>query len=417
MKVPQAATAFFFFAALVGATSLQFQGKALDGSGKIRPDGPISLTASLYRDSLGTLASWQERSSVTVKGGLFTIYLGTVTNLPDSLFDGRPLFLGVAFGSEVELSPRLRLGAVPLAALSPFADTARASHRADTVLRANFTDSLRAAIYADTADTALSSPRLDSLITIYRNDRLTLQAVRDSVTSLRARILSVRTALATQAQNLAVVRGQLSAPGYLYDARDGQVYPTVQIGLQRWMAANLNYHGSGTDTVGACPNASGTSTPGPVDTCVKYGRLYTWTEAMKGASSSSATPSGVQGICPTGWHVPSDAEWSKLVRYVDSATSGRKLKSASGWASNGNGTDTFGFRALPAGNRNETFVFGGDGDCNLGSQAGYWSSSENPDNNAPLSCAWDRLFSYDGAAVTRDSEMETYGLSLRCLHD
>jgi uncharacterized protein (TIGR02145 family) len=100
--------------------------------------------------------------------------------------------------------------------------------------------------------------------------------------------------------------------------------------------------------------------------CAIYGKLYTWA-----AANTS---------CPNGWHLPSIAEWDKLSRYIDgntgtskpysSTTAGGKLKAKSGWSS-GNGTDDFGFEALPGGDsRNGTF-------SNKGS-FGKWWSSENP---------------------------------------
>ncbi len=120
----------------------------------------------------------------------------------------------------------------------------------------------------------------------------------------------------------------------------GQTYKTVKIGTQTWMAENLNY--AGTDgTTGVCYNApSGVKTSGPADTCAKYGRLYTWAEVMNG--SASTTTAKVRGICPEGWHVPTDSEWTTLVNTVEADTSvgaykgGTALKSTSGWPSGGN---------------------------------------------------------------------------------
>ncbi|MDR2728373.1 MAG: hypothetical protein LBB56_04515, partial [Chitinispirillales bacterium] len=110
------------------------------------------------------------------------------------------------------------------------------------------------------------------------------------------------------------------------DTRNSQTYKTVKIGNQTWMAENLNYAGSGGNT-GVCYNSSS-------DNCSKYGRLYTWAEVMNGASSSLLNPSGVQGVCPVGWHVPSDAEWTILTDFVGGdLTAGTKLKSKTGWGS------------------------------------------------------------------------------------
>lgn len=128
----------------------------------------------------------------------------------------------------------------------------------------------------------------------------------------------------------------------LTDTRDGQVYRTVTIGDQVWMAENLNYK---TDS-SFCYNDS-------AEYCAKYGRLYVWTAAMD--------------ACPSGWHLPDLAEWKTLFAAVGGdSVAGAKLKSTSGWNSNGNGTDDFGFTVLPAGGRSsKDFV---------GEAAAFWTS-------------------------------------------
>ena len=129
------------------------------------------------------------------------------------------------------------------------------------------------------------------------------------------------------------------------DARDGEVYCKVVIGTQTWMAENLRYNASGSWLNSSNPSTS-------------YGRLYDWTTVMNGASSSTSSPSGVQGICPSGWHLPSDEEWSTLelslgMNSSDTSLSGQfrgvhgtSMKSTTGWS---NGTNSSGFNALPTG--------------------------------------------------------------------
>jgi len=124
---------------------------------------------------------------------------------------------------------------------------------------------------------------------------------------------------------------------YFTDSRDGISYKMVTIGSQTWMAENLNYD---------VPNV--TNDGCSYNDC-SYGRMYSWSTIMNGSPGSSAIPSGVQGICPVGWHVPSDWEWEILQDNVGgNETAGTKLKSTSGWNNNGNGTDEYGFSALPA---------------------------------------------------------------------
>jgi len=109
-----------------------------------------------------------------------------------------------------------------------------------------------------------------------------------------------------------------------------QGYKTAEIGTQTWMAENLNCVGEdAVNPVGKCYNND------PLN-CNIYGRLYDWSTA--------------KWICPSGWHLPTDAEWDILVNYAGgSDAAGTKLKAKSGWNNNGNGTDNYGFSALPGG--------------------------------------------------------------------
>ncbi|MCB9497177.1 MAG: chitobiase/beta-hexosaminidase C-terminal domain-containing protein [Fibrobacteria bacterium] len=183
----------------------------------------------------------------------------------------------------------------------------------------------------------------------------------------------------------------------------GQTYRTVRIGEQRWMAENLNYPGPGKDSVGVCYKAS-------VDSCRKYGRLYSWDEAMNGASGSSANPSGVQGMCPGGWHVPSDREWQILLARVGESYAGTRLKSQAGWPDSGKGTDAFGFGVLPSGlhfmdGSYRSYVGAGD-------QAFFWSAEESGAGNVVR-----RDFSADEERVSRSYIGKMVGYSVRCVED
>jgi uncharacterized protein (TIGR02145 family) len=184
--------------------------------------------------------------------------------------------------------------------------------------------------------------------------------------------------------------------GSLTDSRDNQVYRTVTIGNQTWMAENLNFHGSGSTMLGRCYADIR-------ENCVKYGRLYNWETVMNGETSSSSNPSYVSGICPAGWHVPSEAEWQELADFVDPTTmeSGTKLKSATEW----NGTDEFGFSALPGG-RGPHFIDG----------TGRWWSATEWVNNPGFATHF--VMGLQGV-VTRsfNSDMKDIMFSLRCVRD
>jgi len=173
--------------------------------------------------------------------------------------------------------------------------------------------------------------------------------------------------------------------GSFTDTRNGKIYRTVEIDTQVWMTENLNY-----DTTGSyCYSYSEAN-------CGKYGRLYSWATAMAlpASCNSSLCPSQInpkhKGICPDGWHVPSAADWEALMRYVDgntgnvndydgrygSPSAGKYLRATNEWKECVDSQyflnrceDTYGFAALPGGDRSDSF-FG------IGTSGLWWTSSE-----------------------------------------
>jgi uncharacterized protein (TIGR02145 family) len=177
--------------------------------------------------------------------------------------------------------------------------------------------------------------------------------------------------------------------GEFTDTRDGQKYRTVKIGEQVWMAENLNFKIDDSWCYGD-DEANGKI----------YGRLYTW-EAAKSA-------------CPVGWHLPSRAEWQKLVDYAggDSVV-GKKLKSTSGWKAykgkrvNG-GDDNFGFSALPGGNRlSDGSFYDGAG------YSGFWWSRGERDSGYAYSRGMGCYNDLLGEGAGRKSS----AFSVRCVRD
>ncbi|OQC44748.1 MAG: hypothetical protein BWX59_01711 [Bacteroidetes bacterium ADurb.Bin028] len=142
-----------------------------------------------------------------------------------------------------------------------------------------------------------------------------------------------------------------------------------------------------------------------------YGVLYNWTAAMNGAESSDANPSGVQGICPDGWHLPSDAEWTQLTDYLGGEdVAGGKLKEAGydHWQSpNAGANNESGFTALPGGGRGSNGSFGSI------RNGGYWWSSTELDTYG----AWRRRLSYSDGDVSWYGDIKSVGFSVRCLRD
>lgn len=191
---------------------------------------------------------------------------------------------------------------------------------------------------------------------------------------------------------------------------DNNKYSTVKIGTQIWMAENLktthykngaaiNYPGTNNsewndDTTGAYAwylnnEAIYKNT---------YGALYNWYAAVN-----------TNNLCPTGWHVPSDAEWSTLTTYLGGGSiAGGKLKATTLWTSPNTGaTNSSGFTALPGGSRNDTGQY-----WYLG-QAGHFMSSTV--YNSTL--IWFMYLSYDGSNSSRSNIMKLEGNSVRCVKD
>lgn len=212
--------------------------------------------------------------------------------------------------------------------------------------------------------------------------------------------------------------GNVQSAGKLKDA-DGNVYKTVKIGSQVWMAENLKTtrYNDGTEisnvtgdtqwanlTTGAWCNYDNQES-----NAATYGRLYNWYAVNTGK------------LAPVGWHVPTDEEWTTLENYVaaNTGTSGSQAKalaSAINWASStvngviGNDltkNNSAGFSALPGGYRYDSGGFNG-----IASYGDWWSSTEHSASNA-----WHRYLGYGDSNVYRGLNYKEYGFSVRCVRD
>ena len=176
------------------------------------------------------------------------------------------------------------------------------------------------------------------------------------------------------------------------DSRDGKEYKSVVIGTQTWMAENLNYDVEGSKCYDDNP-----------DNCETYGRLYDWSTAMDNSESSDEIPSGVQGICPSGWHLPSDGEWTMLTTAVD-PNSAHKLRAASVC---GNCTDEYEFSALLGG------MYSNGSFSNETSYGYWWAATENG------TYGWNRNVSWNNNTrdVNRSIGNKSVLYSVRCVKD
>ncbi|MDD3945408.1 MAG: FISUMP domain-containing protein [Bacteroidales bacterium] len=224
---------------------------------------------------------------------------------------------------------------------------------------------------------------------------------------------------------------------YFVDSRDDNQYSTVIIGSRVWMVKNLAYlpevvgpatgsedSGYETDLYYYVYGYDGTDVNQAKATSnyTTYGVLYNWNAAMAGSTSSSANPSGVQGICPAGWHLPSDEEWKQLEMALGMSSDqanevgnrgtdeGGKMKEAgtAHWNDpNTEATNSSGFTALPGGTRVYNGILYG-----IGNYGFWWSSTEYNTNTA-----WYRLLSYDNSNVNGNYNNKEGGFSVRCVRD
>jgi uncharacterized protein (TIGR02145 family) len=214
---------------------------------------------------------------------------------------------------------------------------------------------------------------------------------------------------------------------------DGNSYNTVLIGAQCWTKENLRVrrYNNGTsmlfDTTGGSGGSSSTwqnltrgahtiyahdSTATTPSNLTKYGYLYNW-YAAKGISTGGVIlANDTLRICPTGWHVPTDTEWTTLTTELGGeSVAGGKLKSigtVSYWSSQSAGTDnSSGFSALPGGYRIKDGSFN-----NLSNSAVFWRATQVNDNNA-----WSSRLEHNSNNVSKDSYEKQLGASIRCLKD
>ncbi|MBO5533257.1 MAG: fibrobacter succinogenes major paralogous domain-containing protein [Fibrobacter sp.] len=198
--------------------------------------------------------------------------------------------------------------------------------------------------------------------------------------------------------------------GKLHDSRDGKSYRVVAIGSQTWMAENLNY----ADTINYpgmkkrnwCYNNI-------LDSCSKYGRLYTWAAAMDSAGTFSTNGKNcgygktcsrtnpVRGICPEEWHLPTKAEWDALYSAMGLSPYAMQVKGYEKWPK---ATNTYGFSALPAGRYNDGNFF------SIGDYAGFWSSAEYSSNTAGR-------WKMDASSAGLSNIDKDIGYSVRCVKD
>jgi len=193
----------------------------------------------------------------------------------------------------------------------------------------------------------------------------------------------------------------IAAGIYKFSDVEGNSYNTVKIGTQVWMAENLKTtkYNDGTPIPNITDNTAwGALTTGAYgdynntpSNSTTYGRLYNWYAVDNNAATKVASNGG-KNVCPTGWHIPSYAEWTTLTDYL---------------TNNGYGYQGSGFTALPSGYRVSDGTF-----INMGNGTDWWSSSEYSTSNAYL-----RQLVFVNSIVEGGGQSKDLGLSVRCLRD
>lgn len=218
---------------------------------------------------------------------------------------------------------------------------------------------------------------------------------------------------------------------------DGNSYYTIQLGDQRWMINNLRatHYADGTaiplienvsvwEALGYDEKAYCFYNNNENNEAQTYGALYTWEAAMNGAVSSDNKPSGVQGVCPDGWHLPSDNEWKELeiflgmtqaeadLKGLRGTNEGSKLANSSdlwldGYLVNDSAFGSTGFIAQPAGGRRYDGTFD-----HIGDNVNFWTATEH--NNIR---AWGRHIYSSYTSLHRYYNVKSDGFSVRCVKD
>ncbi|MEY4851830.1 MAG: hypothetical protein RIS99_225 [Bacteroidota bacterium] len=373
---------------------INYQGSALDSAGKPLKNQTISLKLSVLDSSSSGAAVFVESHTAATNGsGHFTIQIGGGTaNLGtfDSVgwSNGRNKYLKTELsqnGTWVNLGTS-QLVSVPYALHAGSAEKAKSANEATS-----------ASFFKDSLGNAYQ------IITV--NGQPTLVPAPGSVSN----------------------PGSFACGQAVTYA--GESYPTVQIGTQCWFQKNLNV---GTMILGANDQTNNSTLEkycynNDPSNCAIYGGLYQWAEAVQyqNGASNTASPSpafsgNVKGICPTGWHMPSDGEWCTLTTFLDSTVNcsvigwtgtnaGGKMKSISGlWSSpNSGASNSGGFSILPSGYRMTNGTFYDINNLTL-----VWSSSENSNSNViPLNLV------YYSPRIYQQIIDKINGFPIRCLKD
>jgi uncharacterized protein (TIGR02145 family) len=201
---------------------------------------------------------------------------------------------------------------------------------------------------------------------------------------------------------------------------DGNTYNTVLIGTQCWMSENLkSIHYSDGTSIGSGVSAYDNNEAN----ATTYGRLYTWPAVMNGSSGGNNIPSGIQGVCPSGWHMPGHSEFDVLFNYLGGMSVAGGTMKETGYdhwnEPNTGANNSSGFTALGAGGRSTDGYLVGTF-SGLGTKANFWSTTPvpgYPNSEVPFGVSSCIHLYNDAASVLHDADATMHSYSVRCVRD
>jgi uncharacterized protein (TIGR02145 family) len=387
-------------------------GTTATSGGNVTSDGGAAITAKGV--CWGTVANPSTADSKSTDGTATGQFVSAITGLvAGTIYHIRAYVansVGTAYGSDLSFTT---LGKVPLSVTQPATKISVAEATLNGSVNANDLSTTVTFEYGSTVSygntaTATQSPVTGNIVTIVSEDISGLSAG----TTYHFRVKAVNSVGTTFGDDITFTTNQTDI--------DGNIYHTIAIGTQVWMKENLKTtkYNDGT----AIPNITDNTAWVTLNTgaysdysntpanSTTYGRLYNWYVVDNNAATKVASNGG-KNVCPTGWHVPGDAEWTTLTTSLGGeSVAGGKLKEIglTHWLTpNIGATNEMDFTALPGGTRNE------DGTCDgIGIGGDWWSSTE-----YSAMIAWGRYMIYNDAVVPKDDVSKIDGISVRCVRD
>lgn len=383
------AVILFGISSVFAQTPNQFKYQAIlrDANGVVMSNENAIIDISILTSDLSTVVFTEQHSVTTTAQGLINLNIGSIEDLSVVDFAADNYFIEISVNGTIMGTSQLL--SVPYALNSKTVDSVNYSSVSD-------------------APTTISDFDLDA-------NNQNIINVATPVNDLDAVNKAYIDALEARITALELLHGIATVTDI-----DGNEYPIIQIGEQIWMAENLRvtHFPDGTLIPNVPDNTDWSSLGTNYGLCYydndsaaysqTYGAFYTWETAMYGEDANDINPSGVQGVCPDGWHLPSLSEWSELNTFVTndgySGNVGAALKSTTGW-NDGLGIDAYGFNSLATGIRYDNGNY-----SNEGVWAFFWGTTE---SNSTSSYNY-RIYSSTFGWVPSDNN---HGFSVRCLKD